>query len=539
MASSASYGLARLWIQDCLLHHEKCPKPDSSFTPTRLVDVGKGESEESVHVHLTSGQKTPYVALSYCWGGPQPVTLTTLTMNDMLRGIATSTLPQTIQDAITVTRKLGLQYLWIDALCIIQDSASDIDAEITQMDRTYQNALLTISAASAERCQDGFLASRSLRGDFSPSSSFSSIPFACPDGGSGTVSLRESTLYYTIAEPLNRRAWALQERILSSRVLIYGCWQMYWQCQSQQNCDGGSTEYFSCSIARLSVPNSLLTQYTSRRGNISKETENMLWTGWEDIVCEYTRRGLTKPSDKLPALSGIATRYQKATGDTYYAGIWKASLLKGLKWHLYEPENDRPSIYRAPTWSWASVFGEILWTEYKSPAVHSLARSTAILDCSVTPKNPLAPFGQVSEGTLTIKGVSKTLKWDGSEQISRADLESDMMPVSAKGIGSPLFPDGVVALIWPDVAEEKLYVGSDSLDQSLWEEVIFYMGRDQEGVNQIRRPVVLVVLDGNSALLLEELDDGIYARIGLTEFKDEEKLEQYFDGCEEKIFVIQ
>ena len=504
-----------------------------------MVDVGKEEGEESVHIHLTSGKKVPYAALSYCWGGPQPVTLTTLTINDMLDGIATSTLPQTIQDAVTVTRKLGLQYLWIDALCIIQDSASDKDAEVTPMDRAYKNAQVTISAASAERCQDGFLATRSLRGDFSPLSNFSSIPFACPNGRTGTVSLRESVLCYTSAEPLNGRAWALQERILSPRALIYGCWQMYWQCQSQQNCDGGSMDYICCNVARLSVLNSLLIQHTGLRGNISKETENALWTGWGDLVCEYTRRGLTIPSDKLPALSGIATRYQEATNDTYCAGIWKASLLKGLKWHVAEPENDRPSIYLAPTWSWASVFGEILWMEYKPPAVHSLARSTAIIDCSVTPANPLAPFGQVSEGTLTIRGVSKTLKWDGGEQIPRADLDPAMMPVSAKGIGSPLFPDGIVALIRPDISEEELYVGCGSVDPSLWEEVKFHMGRDQEGVNQIRRPVILVVLDGISALVLAELDEIIYTRLGLMEFKDEEKLEQYFDGCEERTFVIQ
>lgn len=500
-----------------------------------MINVGKEGGEGSIYVHLTSGQKAPYAALSYCWGGPQSVTLTTLTMNDMLHGIATSAFPQTIQDAITVTRKLGLQYLWVDALCIIQDATSDKDAEITTMDRIYQNAQLTISAASAERCQDGFLATRSLRGKFSPPSSFSSIPFACPDGKSGTVSLRESRLYQTIIEPLNRRAWALQERILSSRVLVYGCWQMYWQCQSQHSCDGGSTEYFSGDTAGLSLLNSL--QYQRKR-DFSKEAEDARYSGWSDLVHDYTQRGLTEPSDKLPALAGIAARYQKSTNDIYCAGLWKASLLKGLKWCVGEPKNDRPSIYRAPTWSWASVFGEIICTEYSPPAVNSVARSTAVLNCHVTPENTWAPFGKVREGTLTIRGVSKMLKWDGGEQIPRADLEAATTPVSAKGIGSPLFPDGVLALFMPDIAEETLYVGSDSVDQSLFEEVTFHMGRDQEGVNRIRRPVVFVVLDGISALVLEELDEGIFARLGLTEFQDEEKLEQYFDGCEEKTFII-
>ncbi|KAL2040624.1 hypothetical protein N7G274_006603 [Stereocaulon virgatum] len=237
VASSASYELAREWIRDCLLNHEECPRPEPSFLPTYMIDVGKKDGEGSVDVHLESGQKGPYAARSYCWGGPQPTTPTSLTMNDMLQCIAALTLPQTIQDAITVTRKLGLQYLWVYALCIIQDSAPDKDIEIAKMDRIHQNAQLTVSAASAERCQDGFLANRSLGVEFPPSSGFSSVPFACPDGRSGTVLLREVKLYFPSLEPLDRRAWALQERVLSPRVLIYGSWQMYWQCQSQHRCD--------------------------------------------------------------------------------------------------------------------------------------------------------------------------------------------------------------------------------------------------------------------------------------------------------------
>ena len=536
VASSASYGLARKWMHDCLLNHEKCRKPDSSFTPTHLIDVGKEDQEESAY--LASGKTAPYAALSYCWGGPQPMTLNTFTIDEMRHGIATRALPQTMQDAMIVTRKLGLQYLWVDALCIIQDSALDKDVEMARMGEIYEKAQLTISAASGEKCQDGFLATRSMHGDFSPPCSFSRLSFACPNGESGTVSLRESTLYNTIIEPLNRRAWALQERVLSPRVLIYGCWQMYWQCQSQQNCDGGSTERIQGNEMGLSVMSFLHPEQINHRGGTAEGKETALCAGWSDLVHHYTQRGLSDPSDKLPALSGIASRYLKAMNDEYCAGLWKAILLKGLKWQVGEPERGRPSIYRAPTWSWASIFGEIVDMEYKPPTEHSVAIFTAILHIHVTPENELAPFGKVSEGTSTIRGVSKPVKWDGGEQIPRADLDPTIMPVSAKGIGSALFPDGIVALAKPDIAEEELYVESDSGDQSSWERVVFHMGRDQGGVNEIRRLVVFVVLDGNSALLLEEVDDGIYARLGLIEFKDEDDLEQYFDGCEERTFIV-
>ena len=509
-----------------------------------LIDVGKGNGEESTYVHLSSGQRAPYAALSYCWGGPQPVTLTTLTMTDMLRGVATSTLPATIQDAITVTRKLGLRYLWVDSLCIFQDSTSDKDAEIAKMDQIYKNARLTISAASAERCQDGFLARRSWRGDFSPSTSYSSIPFACPNGKTGNVSLRESMIYYSQMEPLNRRGWALQESILSSRVLIYSSWQMLWQCQTRKNWEGGRADYFITDPSELSALENLRLEDESGKGNVSEETENALWTSWTDLVYQYSRRALTESSDKLPALSGLAARYQKDTNDVYCAGLWKANLLKGLKWQVPEPTDHRPSIYRAPTWSWASVLGEVLWTEYKPPGENSVASSTTMHDCRVTPENPLAPLGKVSGGTLTITGVSKLHEWNGDVEIPRPDLEPTWVPASERGIGSPLWPDGVVARVRPDTTEEVLYVRIDSGDQTLWEEEVFHMGLNDEGENGITRPVVLIVLDGDCALVLGQCAENIgedicWTRIGLTEFKDNEALEEYFKGCEEKTFIIE
>lgn len=284
VASPVSYELARLWVQDCLLYHKGCPRPDPSFTPTRLIDVGKDNGEESTYVHLSSGEKALYAALSYCWGGPQPVTLTTLTRSEMLRGIATSTLPQTIQDAITVTRKLGLRYLWVDALCIIQDSASDRDAEIAKMDRLYQNAQLTISAASAERCQDGFLATRS--GYRRHQTSFTSIPYACPDGKTGNVLLEEYQLYDSRIEPLNRRGWTLQERLLSSRTLIYSSWQLLWQCQSRQKRAGGRADYFITNLSELSAVENLQLESERGDGKISDKIGDPPWTNWTGLISD-------------------------------------------------------------------------------------------------------------------------------------------------------------------------------------------------------------------------------------------------------------
>ena len=460
---------------------------------------------------------------------------TTLNINDMLHGIATSTLPQTILDAITVTRKLGLQYLWVDSLCITQDSASEKDKEIAKMDRIYQNAQLTICAASAEKCNDGFLATRSMRGDSSPSTILASIPFACPNMASGTVSLRKPEPYYIGYEPLSKRGWALQERVLSSRMIIYGRWQMYWQCQSQMKSDGGRTDRFDDKLAGLSVLDSLQMQSS---GHSWSTSDDAIWTGWAKVVQDYSRRRLAQPSDKLPALSGIANRFQNATNDYYCAGLWKSSLLKGLKW-IVAPllHQGRPSIYRAPTWSWASVLGAIFIMNYHRPRKHSAASHTLIVDCRVTLEDTSAPFGKVREGKLTIRGVFRTLNWNGDEQIPRADLDPAMIPIPAKGTFSRRFPDGIVALAKPDLPKKLCHVKSNSADQNV-REVMFHMGRNKNVVNEIRLPVFLVIIDSDSALMLERVEEWRFTRLGLVKFEEEWDLENCFDSCEQETFTI-
>ena len=440
----------------------------------------------------------------------------------------------------------------MDSLCIIQDSDSDRNAEIAMMDRIYQNAHLTISAASAERCQNGFLATRTLRGDDGLSNSFVSIPYACPNGGRGKVQLYRRRSFKQSSEPLRGRGWALQERILSSRVLVYGTWQLYWECQSQRKWAGGRARYFLSKPSEIFAAEKLQFQDESYEGNVSEEIEDTPWTNWTDVVSEdtpwknwadvvseYSERALTEPSDKLPALSGIASKYQKHTKDIYCAGLWKASLLKGLKWRV-GPADHRPSIYLAPTWSWASVLGGVFYFAYKPPAKDSAAASTAITHCHVTLEDPLAPLSKVSEGSLTISGVSSALQWDGDEMIPRRDLEHRWVPPTERGFGTEHWPDGVVAHIHPDVTKETVDIKDDSGDGTV-RVVDFFMGRLRPGSKRIRRPVVFVVLNGDFALVLAKQrldDDGAFARLGLVEFKDEETLERYFEGCEEKTFVV-
>ena len=131
-----------------------------SCLPKRLIDVGFN-GDLAIRLYIPEkGERSKYIALSYCWGGPQSLTTTSETLKSRLQGISPTALPQSILDAIKVTRKLGFRFLWVDSLCILQDSAEDTLEEISAMGTIYQNSAVTIAAASAGKVGDGFLHER-------------------------------------------------------------------------------------------------------------------------------------------------------------------------------------------------------------------------------------------------------------------------------------------------------------------------------------------------------------------------------------------
>ena len=139
-----------------------------------MIDVGDAGGSQNPKSHISRREIGQYAALSYCWGGPQPVVLTQSSLESMTQRIFMSRLSETIQDAIISTRKLGLRYIWIDALCFIQDFASDKELEISKINHVYQNAYVTICAANAVQCSEGFLRERSL--PHKSSKTFISLP---------------------------------------------------------------------------------------------------------------------------------------------------------------------------------------------------------------------------------------------------------------------------------------------------------------------------------------------------------------------------
>ena len=554
---SSSMDLARRWINDCLNLHEHCPGPELTLLPTRVIDVGSEDGSEEPKLFLPRGHKARYVTLSYCWGGYGWLTLTMANIDEMLQGISSFFLPSTFWEAMVVTRALGIRYLWIDALCIIQDSESDKAIEMATMDQVYHHSSLTICAANASMSSLGFLNIRHPRSMPDPYR-LAKINFPLPDGNTGRVLTETEWLYYPAKEPLNKRGWALQERLLSPRVLTFGSFGMYWHCQSEQQCEGGSIRRFvKEGTERLDYA---FFQRKSDR-EISIEV-NQVYNNWWDILENYTTRQLTVRADLLPALSGMAARFATVLNDTYCAGLWKNDLQNGLAWVASYQDDDlpsRPSGYRAPTWSWASVDCTIRWWPRLWESKHRAVLQTKIISCDVEPVFLMAPFGEVKSGTIEIHGLAREINWDGRRYIK--DPKNGF----------------IAGELHPDVTEEILHDGADGQGD---EPVIFYMGaylegmegpsigdaifhRDQEfraedlarlptnlspgpELNMTTRKVSCIPITDNYSLILECQNDGKYTRLGLLQFwprtifqgDPEDPIESFFEGCAERTLII-
>ena len=326
--------------------------------PKRLLHIP--DTEETDYIQLVEqdegGKLEPYVALSYCWGKTgQPMT-TYASMPQFLRGIKLEDLPNTIKDAIRVTRQLGMKRLWVDSLCIHQDSNYDKTCQISQMPLIYGSATLTIMASRATDVHEGFLHERP--NVINPDNPRFSLRCVSGAGITENVILapESSGNDAIIIEPLDSRAWCLQERFLSRRILEFGSFQTRWNCQYREVLTDGFKHSDSVTKQRsdrvFKQGLELLLNYRHMKFPTSSRFDV-----WGDLVRLYSHRTLSLPSDRLPAISGIATLFANTFGNEYVAGHWRSDLARELLWTVSNRPGSsmRPVNYIAPSWSWASL----------------------------------------------------------------------------------------------------------------------------------------------------------------------------------------
>ncbi|KUJ12565.1 HET-domain-containing protein [Mollisia scopiformis] len=476
--SREAFKRASDWLGNCVKYHDH-PKedPDSKFIPSRLLEVipseyhgngmrstpDKQRREEhhqspdagSSRVRLIEARKKyrepfMYAALSYCWGGDLEGVITTVkeTIDKHCQSIAVASLPKSLQDAIILCRGMGIRHLWIDALCIVQDDDKDWRREAAQMRHVYSNSHVTLAAHSASSCKEGFLGKQEYgqadwqRGFMTPRGSDTQKKMF--------IRTREKPAWLCAEPtPLMKRGWAFQECILPRRIIHFTGFEMVWECSKDHFCECSHVEGFGgksnpmtktwlgelpsvnpvIKPKRLSIPTDL---YPALEPAV--ET-----CDWMEFVMEYSGRGLTRASDRLVALSGLALSLQskpsesnatlayghwtqngpKSLWPVYLAGLIRTFLPQQLLWYSQDrkteipdadmpiPTSARPTPYRAPTWSWASLDGAI---QYESKGTFESHVLIDEIGTFCTPKDDFHPSGPVRDGELLLEGVLAPVK---------------------------------------------------------------------------------------------------------------------------------
>ena len=373
-ASDTSFSLASDWLRKCLASHRLCnQKADANFPPpTRLIDIGLQDENLFPCLYLTSDQDVniKYVALSHCWGQIKILILEEHMLETMTHRIDWSRLPRTFQDAMIVTRRLGLRYLWIDSLCIIQDSQEDWIRESETMQNVYANCVLTIAASWGGDGSTGLFVERNPLNQ-QPCRIFRNARtgFYVQPGITGIG--RGSSLEVNL-ESLEKRAWAVQERFLPSRLLSYKSFELQWDCLESHGSETwptglrrraeilkskGNGEYF-----RYELKNTAFRQISLLRthsGRLDLEYLKEFYRHWDDILGTYTGAQLTYRSDVFVAFSGITKNIEKWTRLTNVFGMWKEFLPLDLLWMRHPGAKVTTSLRSSasPTWSWGSLVG--------------------------------------------------------------------------------------------------------------------------------------------------------------------------------------
>jgi hypothetical protein len=310
----------------------------------------------------------PYFTLSHCWGNLKPIQLTAETEASLRAGISISSLPKTFRDAIFITSNFSVPYLWVDSICIFQDDLKNWHREATAMCDVYSYALCNIAATGASDGSVGLFFERDLT---------ACCPFwVCTNWRLQDI-VTENPLYpariYELFPsdqwtfdlewgPLNQRAWVMQERFLSTRVMHFSGSQLFWECL-----ENTSSEVFPNAIPLSAQPDWYYdSQWLKRiffQTQRDDQWQDRLYTSWQVYIKAYSYCGLSKESDKLVAINGVGQLLSKSTGDKLIGGLWQGRLIQELCWRRDSDiigkkntyEGFYPQRWRAPTWSWAST----------------------------------------------------------------------------------------------------------------------------------------------------------------------------------------
>ncbi|KAI0414747.1 heterokaryon incompatibility protein-domain-containing protein [Xylaria grammica] len=381
------FEICRQWLQDCNTHNS-CKLIDrfnltSKGPPTRLLYVGKENSPELRLYKPKKEEAIQYIALSHPWGDRKHHSHFVTDIHNVekhMECISETDLPHLFKDAVKLTRALGCQYIWIDSLCIIQDSGGDFESEAGRMELVYSMAYCVIATTHATGSSDRFLVPGSER---------------------GCVKMGKDNAHFYVCEPiddfqkhvleghLNTRGWVLQERALARRTIHFTKEQMYWECGEGIRCET-MTKMKNEQAAFLGDPNFPLRAVESTKG-----TKTLFY---QLLYSQYSRLKFSYIWDRRLGIAGLEQRLIKdfkvdggfgvfqappeRTKDRGYFGrslLWKRGRdVPELTMIDYSKAEPPASV---PSWSWMAYkegidymedpllpFNEVAWAEeIKSP----------------------------------------------------------------------------------------------------------------------------------------------------------------------------
>ncbi|CCF34787.1 TOL [Colletotrichum higginsianum] len=387
--SEASQKQMKRWIDHCVESHPKCQPSlaSNAFMPTRVLDIGAANDPwpplqiRVIQTNTISDEARKYMTLSHCWGKEAFVTLTVERFdkftNDGIpwsnsssgNGISSN---QNFIDAIKITQKLGIRYLWIDSICIIQEDEEDWAVEAKIMHKVYRYSYCNLAAVDSKNCLGGLFRGRK----------HGVLPATYdPRGSSHRLSGRKWRILTSdlwdkdlLGSPLYTRGWVFQERMLSPRLLQFGHSQLFWDCATISACEA-LPEGFPLSLDAKAASDrhwrQRLQEADITQRSPAKGSQGSLETLWESSVSAYTACDLTKHSDKDKAMWGIAKLMRDMLGQEYAHGLWSTCLEEQLAWRVagrpkvVDPEKaqgntagekgDTSNEISFPYWSWTHL----------------------------------------------------------------------------------------------------------------------------------------------------------------------------------------
>ncbi|KAI1375985.1 HET-domain-containing protein [Hypoxylon crocopeplum] len=373
-------------IEDCRQNHPGCPNFD---------DEGR------------------YLALSHRWGDPKSSHKKLLTLK-----------------AIEVSRGLGIQFLWIDSLCIVQNDKVDWEFEAGRMASVYSNAFATVFADRAIHSDDGLFQTKKEKEALQ---SIRFMEYEDKESGVATRVLVQTQIDSNTANfatevhelfcragqsisQLKGRGWILQEECLSRRRIHFTETELKWKCPTVANCECGIP-----TAPDMADPSTNFSILANPETGQNQPWKTPTWL-WQQLVEHYTSRNLTYETDRLIALAGMATKISRSSKN-YLGGLWHDQLNSNILWKAAgSPARCyRTAEYVAPSWSWASVSGNIRFI----PLSKETRFVWQILDAKCVPKASTGDFGQVESGYLQVRSKVVHVKVEEKPQNMRKEIAQE------------------------------------------------------------------------------------------------------------------